>query len=103
LARNARPVAELGDQVDMCRLDGDASGIERGIPLVDDPARVGPVTKLGVDETSCLGSNRAHATLYARDWSDLQAASSSTWSKAAPPLTYTGGANNRTRHGWRAS
>jgi transposase len=45
--------------------------IEHGTPLVDDPDRVGPVTKLGVDETSWLRANRHHATLYATGLVDL--------------------------------
>jgi hypothetical protein len=39
--------------------------IEHGTPLVDDPARVGPVAQLGIDETSWLRANRAHAMWYA--------------------------------------
>ena len=39
--------------------------IEHGAPLVDDPGRVGPVTNLGVDETSFLKANRHRATRYA--------------------------------------
>jgi hypothetical protein len=34
-----------------------AAVIEHGAPLVDDPGRVGPVQKLGVDETACLKAN----------------------------------------------
>jgi hypothetical protein len=32
---------------------------------VDDPARVGPVAALGVDETSFLKANREHPIIYA--------------------------------------
>jgi hypothetical protein len=37
--------------------------VEHGTPLVDDPARVGAVDKLGVDETSWRRAKRLHATL----------------------------------------
>ena len=39
--------------------------IEHGTPLVDDPDRIGAVTRLGVDETSFLRANRLHPTVYA--------------------------------------
>jgi hypothetical protein len=46
---------------------------EHGDPLVDDPDRVGQVRALGVDETSWLAANSAHATLYATGLVDLEA------------------------------
>ena len=45
--------------------------IEHGIPLVDDPGRVGTVTQLGVDETSFLKATAEHATIYATGLVDL--------------------------------
>ena len=42
-----------------------------GTPLVDDPARVGHVRALGIDETSFLSATREHATLYATGMVDL--------------------------------
>ena len=42
-------------------------------PLVDDPDRDGPVTSLGVDETSFLKANREHPTIYATGLVDLGA------------------------------
>jgi hypothetical protein len=54
-------------------VDGDGAVIEHGTPLVDDPARVGPTTKLGVDETSWLKAIRAHRRLYATGLVDLDA------------------------------
>jgi hypothetical protein len=36
--------------------------IEHGTPLVDDPHRIGRVRQLGIDESSFLAVNRAHAT-----------------------------------------
>jgi transposase len=46
--------------------------IEHGTPLVDDPARIGRVRQLGIDETSFLAANRWHATVYATGLVDLQ-------------------------------
>ncbi len=46
--------------------------IEHGTPLVDDPQRVGRVRQLGIDETSFLAANRAHATVYATGLVDLE-------------------------------
>ena len=42
-----------------------------GTPLVEDPARVGHVRALGIDETSFLSATREHATLYATGMVDL--------------------------------
>ena len=42
-----------------------------GVPLVDDPARVAGVTKLGVDETSFLLANRDHHTMFLTGFVDL--------------------------------
>ena len=53
--------------------------IEHSTPLLEDPDRIGPVNKLGVDETSWLQANRHHATLYATGLSTSTATSSSTW------------------------
>jgi transposase len=38
--------------------------VERGAPLVDDPARLDGVTALGLDETAFLRASRSHPTLY---------------------------------------
>ena len=46
--------------------------VQHGTPLVDDPARVGAVRQLGVDETSFLAANRHHATVYATGLIDLE-------------------------------
>ena len=47
--------------------------IEHGTPLIEDPDRVGPVDKVGVDETSWLRANRDHSTVYATGLVDLDA------------------------------
>jgi transposase len=48
--------------------------IEYGTPLVDDPARLDGVTRLGVDETAFLSANACHATLFATGIVDLTGA-----------------------------
>jgi transposase len=73
VGENARPVAELADELGVCWWTVMAAVIEHGTPLVNDLNRVGPVTKLGIDETSWLRANRAHATLYATGLVDLDA------------------------------
>jgi transposase len=72
-AENARPVAELAEELGVCWWTVMGAVIEHGAPLLDDPGRVGPVTKLGVDETAWLKVNRADATLMATGMVDLDA------------------------------
>jgi transposase len=45
--------------------------IEYGGPLVEDPARLIGVTRLGVDETAFLAANASHATLFATGIVDM--------------------------------
>jgi transposase len=73
VGENARPVAELAEELGVCWWTVMGSVIEHGEPLVEDPARVGPVEMLGVDETSWLKANRAHPTMYATGLVDLDA------------------------------
>ena len=73
VGENARPVSELAEEFGVCWWTVMGAVIEHGTPLVDDPARVGPTEKLGVDETSWLKANRAHRTLYATGMVDLDA------------------------------
>ena len=68
---NARPVAGLARELGVCWSTIMGAVIEHGQPLVDDSDRVGPVTNLGVDETSFLKANRHHATRYATGLVDL--------------------------------
>ena len=68
---NARPVAGLARELGVCWSTVMEAVIEHGTPLVDDPDRVGPVTNLGVDETSFLKASRRHPTLYATSLVDL--------------------------------
>jgi transposase len=68
---NARPVSQVADELGVCWWTVMAAVVEHGTPLVEDPNRVGPVDKLGVDETSWLRANRNHATVYATGLVDL--------------------------------
>ena len=49
--------------------------VAHGIPLVDDPYRVGTVSQLGVRETSFLRANLAHSTVYAAGLAIMRKAS----------------------------
>lgn len=73
VGENARPVSQLAEEFGVCWWTIMGAVIEHGTPLVDDPARVGPTEKLGVDETSWLKANRTHRTLYATGMVDLDA------------------------------
>jgi transposase len=67
----ARPVSGVADEFGVCWWTVMNAVIEHGTPLVDDPGRVGRVRQLGIDETSFLKANRAHATVYATAMVDL--------------------------------
>lgn len=68
----ARPVSRVAIEFGVCWWTIMNAVIEHGTPLVDDPDRVGAVRQLGVDETSFLKANRAHATVYATGLVDLE-------------------------------
>jgi transposase len=68
----ARPVSKLATELGVCWWTIMNSVIEHGTRLVDDPARVGVVSKLGVDETSFLAANRDHHTVYVTGLVDLE-------------------------------
>jgi transposase len=70
---NARPVAGLARELGVCWWTVMDAVVEHGTPLVDDPARVGAVATLGVDETSFLAANPEHATVYVTGLVDLDA------------------------------
>jgi transposase len=61
----ARPVSRVADEFGVCWDTIMTAVVTHGMPLVDDPDRVGTVTELGVDETSFLKANRDHPTVYA--------------------------------------
>ena len=70
---NARPVAGLARELGVCWSTVMDAVVEHGTPLVNDPARVGVVTTLGVDETSFLAANPLHSTIYVTGLVDLTA------------------------------
>ena len=69
---HARPVAQVAREFSVCWWTVMNAVIEHGTPLVDDPARVGPVRQLGIDETSFLAATPDHPTLYATGLVDLE-------------------------------
>jgi transposase len=69
---NARPVSQLADELRVCWWTVMNAVVEHGTPLVDDPDRVGPVSQLGVDETSFLKATRHHPILFATSMVDLE-------------------------------
>ncbi len=69
---NARPVAQLAREFGVEWWTVMNAVTEHGTPLVEDPARVGTVTMLGLDETSFLKANRAHPTEYVTGFVDLE-------------------------------
>jgi transposase len=73
IGENARPVAQLAEELGVCWWTIMAAVIENGTPLVDEPGRVGAVRQLGVDETSWLTATPSHPTLYATGLVDLDA------------------------------
>lgn len=70
---NARPVAGLARELGVCWWTIMDAVATHGTPLIEDPARVGPVRHLGVDETSFLAATPVHSTVYATGLVDLQA------------------------------
>lgn len=69
----ARPVSRVADEFGVCWDTVMAAVTAHGIPLVDDPDRVGMVKELGIDETSFLRANRSHPTVYATGLVDTAA------------------------------
>ena len=68
---NARPVAQLAREFGVEWWTVMNAVIEHGTSLVEDPARVGMVRTLGLDETSFLKANRRHPTEYVTGFVDL--------------------------------
>ena len=68
----ARPVSKVAEELGVCWWTVMNAVIEHGTPLVDDPARIGRVRQLGVDETSFLKASRRHPTIYATGLVDLE-------------------------------
>jgi transposase len=72
VGRDARPVAEQARRFGVSWETVHDAVEEFGRPLVDDPARVGKVRQLGVDETSYKAATPEHATVYATGMIDLE-------------------------------
>ena len=70
VGRNARPVAQLADELGVCWHTVMAAVREHGQPLINDPDRVGCV-RSSVSMTSFLKATREHQTLYATGLVDL--------------------------------
>jgi transposase len=68
----ARAVSQVATELGVCWWTIMNAVIEHGTRLVDDPHRIGRVRQLGIDETSFLAANRAHATVYATGLVDLE-------------------------------
>lgn len=68
----ARPVSQVAGEFGVCWETVMNAVVEHGTPLVDDPARVGRVRQLGVDETSFLAANQHHHTVYVTGLVDLE-------------------------------
>lgn len=68
---NARSVSQLAREMGVCWDTIMEAVTEHGQPLIDDPARVGEVRMLGVDETAFLRANAFHPTVYATGIVDL--------------------------------
>ena len=75
VGQQARPVAAVAREFGVCWWTVMNAVIEHGTPLADDPGRVGPVGKLGVDETSFQAADRAGRPATSPGWS--------TWMVAA--------------------
>lgn len=70
---NARSVADLSRELGVSWWTVMDAVEEHGTPLVEDPARVGPVRQLGIDETSFLTATPTTATIYCTGLVDLEA------------------------------
>ncbi len=72
VGQQARPVAAVARDFGVCWWTVMNAVIEHGTPLVDNPDRVGTVTKLGVDETSFQAARPGVATKYVTGLVDLE-------------------------------
>lgn len=61
---NARPVAQMARELGVSWHTVMVAVTEIGEPLINDPARVGDVALLGIDETSWLRANRGQPTRF---------------------------------------
>jgi len=68
----ARPVSKVATEFGVCWWTVMNAVIEHGTRLVDDPARVGRVEQLGIDETAFLAAKRHRHITYVSGLVDLQ-------------------------------
>ena len=66
-----RSVAEVARELGVCWWTVMDAVVLHGTPLIEDPARVGPVRALGIDETNYQAATREHPTIYATGLVDL--------------------------------
>lgn len=71
VGEEARPVSRLAKELGVSWSTVMDAVVEHGTPLVEDPARVGPVAQLGVDETSFLKAKPSQATRLVTGLVDL--------------------------------
>ena len=71
VGQQARPVAAVAREFGVCWWTVMNAVIEHGTPLADNPDRVGPVEKLGVDETTFQAARPGRATRYVTGLVDL--------------------------------
>ena len=67
-----RSVAEVARELGVCWWTVMDAVVLHGTPLVEHPARVGPVRALGIDETNYQAATREHATIFATGLVDLE-------------------------------
>jgi hypothetical protein len=71
VGEHACPVPRVAREFGVCWSTIMNAVIEHGTALVDDPARVGRVRQLGIDETPFLAATPEYPTLYATGLVDL--------------------------------
>jgi Transposase and inactivated derivatives len=71
VGEEARPVSRLAKELGVSWSTVMDAVVEHGTPLVEDPARVGPVGQLGLDETSFLKAKPSHPTRLVTGLVDL--------------------------------
>ncbi len=87
VGQQARPVAAVAREFGVCWWTVMNAVIEHGTPLVDDPDRVGTVTKLGVDETSFQAARPGLAARYVTGLVDLERRAMIDMAPGTGPLT----------------
>ncbi len=73
VGEEARAVSTVAAELGVCWWTVMNAVIEHGTPLVDDPARIGVVRQLGIDETTYLSAKPSHPSVFATSLVDLEA------------------------------